>query len=64
MENVYREANNQRVPVPTKDNLDFWKHIWPVLYSASSMSWTYDSARQGHGQSRIQSNMKVLLRSE
>jgi len=51
MENIYREANNARVPAPTEANLDFWKHIWPVLHSASSMSWTNNTALQGHGSS-------------
>ena len=44
MEDVYHHATGSSTPA-----VDFWKHIWPPLQSASLMSWTNDRALQGHG---------------
>ncbi|SRR6266576_1931953 len=63
-ENIYREAGHAHVPEPNKDNYDFWKHLWPVLLSPSSMSWTNNTAFQGHGKSRVQSNVKGLFKKK
>ncbi|EDR13863.1 uncharacterized protein LACBIDRAFT_304964 [Laccaria bicolor S238N-H82] len=49
IENIYREEEHPLVPRPTVHSLDFWKHIWPILLSASSLSWTNNQAFQGHG---------------
>ncbi|KIJ96017.1 hypothetical protein K443DRAFT_682616 [Laccaria amethystina LaAM-08-1] len=49
IENIYREEGHPLVPKPDLNNLDFWKHIWPVLLSAASLSWTNNKAFQGHG---------------
>jgi hypothetical protein len=51
IENIYREEGHPLIPKPDVNNLDFWKHIWPVLLSAASLSWTNNKAFQGHGRS-------------